>query len=317
MRQAGRVLPEYRAARKSFSLETLYSDPDVAARLTALPVERFGVDAAQVATDIRLPLLGMGLIDRLSEGEGPGRATPRSNWPRNWRAARSDDFGQVMETVRLAVRALAGQVDVMAVVGAPFTLAASALDPGSPASPSQTTALVYGSSDRWHELASALCDAAIRSSELQVSAGASVVHVFDTWAGALDEPDYRAHVLPWSRRLFDAIAALGVPSIHFALGSEHLLEAFRDGGGDVLGIDARLPIDAAWARVGPQVGLQGNLDPTLLVGPVGRALEATEEILARAGNRPGFVFGLSHGLLPSTPSAVLHTLVRYIHRHHS
>lgn len=205
----------------------------------------------------------------------------------------------------------------MGVVGAPFTLAASALDPRSPANPSRTKALLFGSNDRWQELAAALCDAAVCSAEMQVSAGASVVHVFDTWAGTLDEPDYRSHVLPWSRRLFGAIEALGVPSIHFALGSEHLLEACRDAGGDVLGIDARLPIDAAWARVGPGVGLQGNLDPTLLVGSVDRALEATEEIVARAGNRPGFVFGLSHGLLPSTPPAVLHTLVRYIHRYHS
>ena len=317
MRQVGRVLPEFRAARKSFSLEALYADADLSARLTALPVERFGVDAAQVATDIRLPLIGMGLLERLSDADPASQPAVYSDAPLRWRPAQPEDFGQLTETVRLTVRALGGQVDVMGVVGAPFTLAVSALDASSPSSPARTKSLLFGSPGRWDELASALSDAAVRSAEMQVSAGADVVHVFDTWAGALDAADYRAHVLPWSRRVLDAITALGVPSIHFGLGSEHLLEAYRDAGGDVIGIDARLPIDAAWTRVGPDVGLQGNLDPALLVGPFDRALEEAGEILSRAGDRPGFVFGLSHGLLPSTPPAVLHTLVRYIHRSHS
>ena len=318
MRQAGRVLPEYRAARKSYSLEALYADAGLSARLAALPVERFGVDAAVVCTDIRVPLVTMGLLDRLAEPEGPAtHPSPAPLLPARWRRARPGDFGQLTETTSLTVRCLQGRADVLGVVGAPFTLAASALDREAPAGASRTRALLLGSPDQWAELASALADAAALAAEAQVSGGASVVHVYDTWAGVLDEADYRRHVLPWSRQVLAAIASLGVPSIHFGLGTGHLVEAYRDAGGDVIGIDARLPLDTVWARLGPVAGVQGNLDPTLLVGPVDRALEATEEILARAGNRPGFIFGLSHGLLPSTPPAVLHALVRYIHRFHS
>ena len=321
MRQAGRVLPEYRTARKSHTLENLYADPGLSARLAALPVERFGVDAATVVWDIRLPLLSMGLLDRLADPDSPAGRTDDSQstppLPSQWRRARPDDFGHLVDGVRLLARGLGGRADILGAVGAPFTLAASALDPGAPASASRTKALLLGSPDQWADLASALSEAAALAAEAQVLAGADVIHVYDTWAAALDEPDYRRHVLPWTRRVFDAIDALGVPAIHFGLGTEHLLQAYEEAGGDVIGIDARLPIDAAWTRLGPDKGIQGNLHPTLLVGPIDRALEATEEILARAGNRPGFVFGLSHGLLPSTPPAVLHTLVRYIHRFHS
>jgi uroporphyrinogen decarboxylase len=317
LRQTGRVLPEYRTARKHLSLDALYADADLSSRLSLLPVERFRVDAAVVATDIRLPLVGMGLLPSLAEPEQPVGPQPEATpQPRRWRPATRDDFGQLAETTRLTVRALEGRSDVLGVVGAPFTLAASAFDPAALSQAPRTKALVLASPERWEELASALTGAAMLAAELQVSAGADVLHVFDTWAGALDEPDYRTHVLPWSRRLFEAIGDMGVPAIHYGLGTERLAEAYRDAGGDVIGIDARLPIDAVWARLGTETGVQGNLDPTLLTGPPERAIEATSEILARTGNRPGHVFGLSHGLLPSTSPSALHLLVRYVESCH-
>lgn len=321
LRQTGRVLPEYRAARRQLGLGALYADADLSARLSVLPVDRFRVDAAVIATDIRLPLVGMGLLPGLDEPEP--RRTPASSSvtapaeARRWRPATRDDLGQLAETTRLTVRALEGRADVLGVLGAPFTLAASAFDADALAQAPRTKTLIFGSPDRWAELASALTEAAALAAELQVAAGADVLHVFDTWAGALDEADYRAHVLPWSRRLFEAIADMGVPAIHFGLGTEHLAEAYRDAGGDVIGVDARLPIDAVWARLGPDAGVQGNLDPTVLTGPPERALQAADEILARTGNRPGHVFGLSHGLLPSTPASTLHMLVRYVQTYYS
>lgn len=317
LRQTGRVLPEYRAARRTLSLEALYENADLCAQLSALPVDRFGVDAAVIVTDIRLPLVAAGLLGGLGDSEArPGPAPPGPPQPRRWRKVTRDDLGQLTETTQLTVRALQGRAAVLAVVGAPFTLAASAFDAGGLAQAARTKDLIFGSPDRWEELASALTDAAVLAAELQVAAGADVVHVFDTWAGALDEDDYRARVLPWSRRLLEAIAGMGVPSIHFGLGTERLAEAYLDAGGEVIGIDARLPIDVVWARLGPETGVQGNLDPALLAGPLEPALEAAGEILARTGNRPGHVFGLSHGLLPSTPPSSLHTLVRYIQTFH-
>lgn len=313
MRQAGRVLPEYRSARKSLTLNDLYEDSGLCARLGALAVERFGVDAAAVVTDIRLPLVAMGLTPALVEGEDATTGGPSPLAPMRLRAPADADFGRLPETVALTSRALAGSAALLAQVGAPFTLAASVTDAARPSDPARLRGLLYGDARAWSELAEVTTAVALRSAQLQVQAGAQVVHVYDSWVGRLDVSDYRAFVLPWSRRLFDGIRGLGVPSIHFALGAGHLLEAMREAGGDVIGIDWRVDLEEAFARLGPGCGIQGNLDPTLLIGPLERLLGATASILSSAGDRPGFVFGLGHGLLPSTDPDVLQVLVRYVH----
>ncbi|MCU0255453.1 MAG: hypothetical protein MUF60_01805 [Vicinamibacterales bacterium] len=313
MRQAGRVLPEYCEARKSLTLLDLYEEPGLCARLGALPVERFGVDAAAVVTDIRLPLVAMGLAPAPADDEAPAAAEPAPAAPPRLRAPVDSDFGRLPETVALTCRALAGSATVLAQVGAPFTLAASITDAARPSDPARLRGLIYGDASGWTELADLTTAVALRSAQLQVQAGAQVVHVYDSWVGRIDADDYRALVLPWSRRLFDGIAALGVPAIHFALGAGHLLEAMCEAGGEVIGIDWRVDLDEAFARVGAGRGVQGNLDPTLLVGPLERVLARAASVLSSAGERPGFVFGLGHGLLPSTRPDVLHALVRYVH----
>lgn len=319
MRQAGRILPEYRTARKSLSLNDLYEDAALCGRLGALPVERFGFDAAPVLTDLRLPLVSMGLVPALTEPDGDrpvGRpAEPagplRLRWPTD------TDFGTLPETVALTVRTLAGAAPVLAQVGAPFSLAAAITDPASPSEPSRLRGLIYADGPAWAELAEVTTAVAIRSAQLQVEAGAQAVHVYDTWAGRLDDVDYRRVVLPWSRQLFEAVAALGVPSIHYALGATHLLEAMAEAGGDVIGVDWRVGLDEAFDRVGPGRGVQGNLDPTLLLSPLERLLGEAASALSAAGERPGFIFSLGHGLLPSTPAGALHALVRYVQTFYS
>lgn len=312
MRQAGRVLPEYRSARNSLSLLELYEDSDLCARLAALSVDRFVVDAAPVVTDIRLPLVRMGLVEDLAEREEAGPPSPPQ--PLRLRPPTDADFGRLPETVSLTSRALGGSAVVLAQVGAPFTLASSVTDPASPSDASRLRSLVFGDPAAWSELAEMTAAVALRSATLQVEAGAQVVHVYDSWAGRLAVEDYAAHVLPWSRRLFEGIRALGVPSIHYALGAGHLLEAMREAGGDVIGIDWRTDLEEAFRRVGPGRGVQGNLDPTLLIGSMERLLEEATAILVAAGDRAGFVFGLGHGLLPSTDPRALQALVRYVRR---
>lgn len=311
MRQAGRVLPEYRAARKTLSLMELYADPRLAARLGTAPVERFEVDAAAVVTDLRLPLVAMGLHPVLRDEEEPGRGDAPSAL--RLRAPTDADFGALPETVQLTAREVAGRATVLAQVGAPFTLAASVLDPARPSDASRLRALVYGEPERWAELAEVMTSVSVRAAELQVEAGAQAVHVYDTWAGVLEQEDYRQAVLPWSRRLFEAIARAGVPAIHYVLGGGHLLEALREAGGNVIGIDWRVDLEEAWSRIGPDRGLQGNLDPTVLIEPTERVLAHAADIVHTAGGRPGFIFSLGHGLLPSTPASTLHALARYVH----
>lgn len=312
MRQAGRVLPEYRAARKSLSLRELYEDPGLCARLGALPVQRFRVDAAAVVTDLRLPLVEMGLVPALRGEDGEPTPEMVEPAPLRLRLPTDADFGRLPETVALTTRALAGEAAVLAQVGAPFTLAAAITDPRRPADPARLRALLYGDEPAWRELAEVATAVAVRSAQLQVEAGAQVVHVFDTWAGRLEEADYRRSVAPWSRRLFQAIAAAGVPAIHFALDAGHLLEAMAEAGGQVIGVDWRVDVDEAFTRLGPDRGVQGNLDPTVLLAPLERLLGETAAILSAAGNRPGFVFSLGHGLLPSTPPGAVQALVRYV-----
>lgn len=313
MRQSGRILPEYRSARKSLSLSALHDDAALCARLGVLPVERFGFDAAAVVTDLRLPLAAMGLLTLAADDDDRARPAPAGQpvTPLRLRLPADQDFGHLPDIVSLTVRGLAGAAPALAQVGAPFTLAAFVTDPGAPAQPERLRGLLYAEPAAWAELAEVTTAVGIRSAQLQVEAGAQAVHVYDTWAGGLDEDVYRRHVLPWSKRLLEAIAALRVPAIHYALRGGHLLEAMAEAGGEVIGVDWRVPLDEAFERVGPGRGVQGNLDPTLLLSPLERLLGATASALSAGAGRPGFIFSLGHGLLPSTPPSAVHALVRY------
>jgi uroporphyrinogen decarboxylase len=174
--------------------------------------------------------------------------------------------------------------------------------------------LMYGSPAAWHQFCGTLADVVGDYLVAQVEAGVDAVQVFDSWVGALNARDYREFILPHTRRIFEKVAPTGVPTIHFGVGTGSILHELREAGGDVVGADWRTPLDDAWERIGFDRGIQGNLDPTLLLGPLDRLVAATDDVLERAGGRPGHIFNLGHGILPSTPVEHVQALARYVHQ---
>jgi len=297
-------MPEYRALRAKHSLLTLCRTPELAVEVTLQPVNALGVDAAILFSDLLLPLAPLGVPFDFQAGEGPVVESPLRSAADIARLRRFDpreELGMVLEAVRLVRRELDGRVPLIGFAGAPFTLASYAVEGGHSVSFAATKALMYGESAAWHRLAALLSDVVADHLRAQVEAGAQALQVFDSWVGALDEADYREFALPHVRALFDKLRGLDVPLIHFGVGTGHLLGAMREGGGDVIGVDWRTPLREAWSRVGDGVGLQGNLDPTVLLGPRERLLRRVDAVLDSAGGRPGHVFNLGHGILPPTP----------------
>jgi uroporphyrinogen decarboxylase len=204
-------------------------------------------------------------------------------------------------------------VPLIGFAGAPFTLASYAIEGGRSSHFARTKALMYEDPKTWHTLAAFLAEVVADYLRAQVEAGAQAVQLFDSWVGALDEADYRELVLPHVKRIFDALADLDVPTIHFGTGTGHLLAAQRDAGGSVIGIDWRTPLDEGWRRVGDGVAVQGNLDPTLLFAPRERLLARVDDVLRRAGSRPGHIFNLGHGILPGTPPSAVRAVADHVH----
>jgi len=317
MRQAGRYMAEYRALRDRHSLLELCRTPELAAEITLQPVNAIEVDAAILFSDLLLPLEPMGLPFDFVRGEGPAVERPlrsasdvaelRVFEPR-------EALGHVLDAIRLVRRELDGRVPLIGFGGAPFTLASYAIEGGSSKSYATTKALMYGEPATWHALSEKFATVMADYLRAQVEAGAQALQLFDSWVGHLGEDDYREFVLPHTRRIFDALADLGVPTIHFGVGTTTILGAMREAGGDVIGADWRVPLDEAWSLVGHDRGIQGNLDPTLLLGPPARMLAAAADVLDRAGGRPGHVFNLGHGILPTTPLEHVQALARYVHQ---
>jgi uroporphyrinogen decarboxylase len=217
----------------------------------------------------------------------------------------------VLEAIRILRREL--RVPLIGFAGAPFTLASYAIEGGHSNNFAKTKGLIYGESATWHRLAALLAEIVADYLRAQVEAGAQAVQLFDSWIGALDALDYREFVLPHVRRIFDALADLDVPKIHFGTGTGHLLAIQREAGGTVIGIDWRTPLDEGWRLAGDGVAVQGNLDPTLLFGPRERLLARVDDVLRRAGGRPGHVFNLGHGILPGTPTDAVKAVVEHVH----
>jgi uroporphyrinogen decarboxylase len=220
----------------------------------------------------------------------------------------------VLETIRLLRRALEGRVPLIGFGGAPFTLAAYAIEGGPSTTYSRTKAFMYAQPLAWHRLCERLSSAIADYMCAQVEAGVQAIQIFDSWAGALGRADYREFAFPHSRRLFDALGPAGVPLIHFGVGTAAILGDITEAGGDVIGVDWRLPLDEAWTVVGTDRGIQGNLDPALLLGGADRTLASATDVLRRAGGRPGHIFNLGHGVLPNTPLELLQELARHVHR---
>jgi uroporphyrinogen decarboxylase len=314
MRQAGRYMPEYRTLRERYSLLELVRTPDLAVEVTLQPIRAFGLDAAILFSDLLVPLAPMGIPFDFHKGEGPvierpirsaaDAATLRRFEPR-------EELAPALEAIRLLRGEL--QVPLIGFAGAPFTLASYAIEGGHSTSFALTKGFMYTEPEAWHRLAAVLADVVAAYLRAQVEAGAQALQLFDSWIGALDETDYREFVFPHVRGIFDAISDLAVPKIHFGTGTRHLLAAQVEAGGTVIGIDWRTPLDEGWTAAGDGVGVQGNLDPTLLFAPRARLLARVDDVLRRAGGRAGHVFNLGHGILPQTPVEAVAAVVEHVH----
>jgi uroporphyrinogen decarboxylase len=313
MRQAGRSLPEYRELRKHHSLFEVCRRPELCAEVTLQPVRAHGVDAAVMFADIMLPVLGMGIDVDLVEGVGPVIERPIASLADVERLRVPDPDESVpfiLEAVRLVREELASDLAVIGFAGGPFTVAGYLIEGKPTREFAKTKACMYGTPEVWHALMDKLADTFAPYLAAKVEAGADVVQLFDSWVGTLSADDYREFVAPYSRRV---LAAVDVPTIHFGTGTLHLLGDMAAVGGDVIGLDWRVPIERGWEIVGPDRGVQGNLDPALLLGAWERAEAATLAILEAVAGRHGHVFNLGHGVLPDTDPAVLGRLVELVH----
>jgi uroporphyrinogen decarboxylase len=315
MRQAGRSLPEYRQLRGTGSILDAVKDPDLAAEITLQPVRRYGVDAAILYSDIVVPVAAVGFGVEIEAGVGPVVAEPFRTAADLDRLRPLDpdaDAPYVQETVRSLVGEL-GDVPLIGFAGAPFTVASYLVEGGPSRTLGRTKALMLGDPDLWARLTDRLADMAVASLRAQVAAGASAVQLFDSWAGTLSPGMYERHVLPASAKVFAGIADLDVPGIHFGVTTGELLELLAKAGASVVGVDWRVPLDEARRRLGPDVAVQGNLDPAVCLAPWPAVAEAAQDVLRRNGRRPGHVFNLGHGVLPETSPEVLESVVELVH----
>jgi uroporphyrinogen decarboxylase len=313
MRQAGRSLPEYREIREHYDLFEVCRRPDLCAEVTLQPVRRHGVDAAVMFADIMLPVIGMGVDVELVEGVGPVVAEPIESQAQVERLRvpePEEAVPFVLEAVKIVRGELGAEKALVGFAGGPFTVAGYLIEGKPTRDFVKTKTCMYRSPEAWHALMDKLADTFAAYLRAQVSAGADVIQLFDSWVGALSGADYREFVAPYSARVLGAVT---VPTIHFGTGTTHLLRDMKTAGGDVIGLDWRVPIDRCWDSLGSGCGVQGNLDPAVLLGPWERAEEAAGRILDEVAGRRGHIFNLGHGVLPDTDPGDLGRLVRLVH----
>jgi uroporphyrinogen decarboxylase len=316
MRQAGRFLKEYRTLRRQYPFLTLCKTPELATQVTLLPIEKLGVDAAIIFADILLPLEPMGINLEFTKGEGPVIHNPprsRAEVEKLRGIEAEEDLPFIMEAIKAVCRELKGQIPLIGFSGAPFTLASYLIEGERTKDFIRTKSLMYQDPSCWHILMEKLSAAVISYLKAQVRAGAAVVQLFDSWAGILSPLDYEEFVLPHSQRIFHELSSQ-VPAIHFATGAAGIIEQLKAAGGDIIGIDWRIDLGEAWQRLGYEVGIQGNLDPAVLLGPPERIESRVAGILHAAEGRPGHIFNLGHGVLPQTPEENVITMVEAVHR---
>ena len=315
MRQAGRYLPEYREVRKKRDLLTICKTPELAVEVTLQPLRRFDLDAAIIFADILPPLEAMGLPLRFSADEGPV-LEKAIRGEEDVRALQSVDpeegLGFVLEAIRIAHREIGGRVPLIGFAGAPFTLASYAIEGGTSRNFIETKRLMWNRPETWNLLLSKISIVVRDYLIAQVEAGVQAIQIFDSWVGCLSREDYEHHVLPHSRSVLEGLRKTEVPVIHFGTGTGALLDRMREAGGDVIGIDWRVPIDQAWSQVGTDIGIQGNLDPAALFGPIDTLKSTVDSILDLAAGRPGHIFNLGHGILPETPIAAVEAVVERV-----
>lgn len=314
MRQAGRYLPEYRQLRQRHPMLQACTTPELAVEITLMPLRRFELDAAILFSDLTIPFLAMGVPFALKENVGPVIDTPL-------RTAGDVDRLRVMEpeaelpfvaeTIRLLRREL--RVPLIGFAGAPFTLAAYLVEGGPSRDYHHVRAFIYSQPDTWQRLLSVLTENVVRFLRMQIVAGAQAVQLFDSWVGAVSPSLFRRWLLPAVRQIVEALKPLGAPVIYFGTGTASLLEAMRETGADVIGVDWRIPIDEACRRLG-DCAVQGNLDPAAMLASAEVVRQEALEILRRAGGRAGHIFNLGHGVLPETPVENIQTLIEVVHQ---
>lgn len=320
MRQAGRYMAEYRAIREKYSLLEICYHPELAAEVTLQPVRALGVDAAILFADILLPAIPLGVGLEFAKGEGPILQKPVRTLDdvNNLRPVNPDtDLGYVMDAIRI-LRGQLGGVPLIGFCGAPFTVASYIVEGGSSREFLKTKTMMYSDPRTWHALMDKLSIVLRDYLVAQIRAGAQAVQVFDSWVGALSPQDYEEFVLPYSQFVLQAAHNEGVPVIHFGTNTTTLLPLMKRAGGDVLGLDWRIPLDQGWSLLGDDVAVQGNLDPTLLFAPRDEIKKRVHDILRRADGRPGHIFNLGHGILQNTPvdnvKAVVDMVHEYVHK---
>lgn len=315
MRQAGRYLESYRKVRTEHDILTICKTPELAAKVAVEAAEQLGVDAAILFADIMLPLEGMGVGFKIVEGVGPqidnpirsmedveniGQLDPRKHVP------------FVLDAIGLIKNQIGDRIPLIGFSGAPFTLASYIIEGGPSRDFIESKKMMYGQPTVWARLLTKLSEMVAEYLQAQIRAGVDAVQLFDSWSGCLSPSDYEEFVLPYSRTIFDKLEGKGVPRIHFGVGTAGILKMMRRAGGDVFGVDWRIPIDEGWALLG-DVAIQGNLDPATLLGNPGLIESRAKEILVRIGGRPGHVFNLGHGVLPQTQPENLRNLVGFVH----
>ncbi len=317
MRQAGRYMPEYRAVRKQYSLIEICKKPEIAAEVTITAAEALGVDAAIIFADLLLPLEVMGLPFHFSTGEGPVIENPLREKEdiARLRTDRAADLGYVSEAVGLVCKHFGDRLPVIGFCGAPFTLASYMIEGGGSRNYVHTKKMMYSSPVAWNVLLSKLIQVVAEYAAAQVTAGADVLQIFDSWVGCLSVEDYRRYVLPHTTEMIKMLQRSGVPIIYFGTDSATLLPSMRQTGADVIGLDWRIPLDEGWRSIGHDRAVQGNLDPVLLFAGWNEIKSSAENILQLAGGRPGHIFNLGHGILPETPVENVKDLARFVQEH--
>ena len=319
MRQAGRYLPEYRALRGHHPFLEMIKTPELACAVTLQPIDAFDLDAAIIFADILPPLEGMGLHLRYAEGEGPIIGNPlrtADDIARLRTPPPEEAMAFTLEAIKLARAQLAGRnIPLIGFSGAPFTLAAYAIEGSGSRNYTHVKGLMMGDPAAWHDLMTKLSTVVGAYLLAQARAGAQALQLFDSWVGQLSPADYRQFALPYTQRAIAIARAAGVPIIHFATDTSGYLEAMRETGADVISVDWRVDLDVAWRRLGEDVAVQGNLDPVALLAPWDALRQRAQAILEQASGRPGHIFNLGHGILPETPPDNVKRLVDFVHEY--
>jgi uroporphyrinogen decarboxylase len=319
MRQAGRYMKEYRALRKKYSFLEMCKNPELAAKVTLQPIERFRLDAAIIFSDILIPLEPMGVEFEFAKGEGPVFHHPlreKKDVEKLRVFEPEEEISFLMKAIRIVRKELEGKIPLIGFSGAPFTLASYIIEGGHSKHYILTKGLMYQDRPTWNVLMEKISEVLIRYLNAQVRSGVQALQLFDSWVGCLSPSDYEEYVLPYSKKVIEGVDKK-VPLIHFATSSSTLLKLMKRAGGDVIGVDWRVDIGEAWALIGYDVAIQGNLDPVVLLGPVDLIKKEVRRILDRIDGRTGHIFNLGHGILPNTPVDHVAALIEAVHEYSS